>query len=378
MHSSRALPALPALARPALLAALVLAAGCEAPEPPPLPEAANLPLRGTTLPQPLGKVDFTLPDAGGEPYDFRAETDGKIALLFFGYTFCPDICPVHMATLAAALDELEPSARERIEVVFVTVDPERDTPERLRGWLDAFDSTFVGLRGTPEEIEDALAFYRFPAPERSGDEAGYTVGHPALIYGFTPDGLGRVLYGVETTRQEWVHDLEMLAGYPWEAWADERAPGPDAAPGPGEPAAGGTDAGAEGEPLTRIGDVTVLDAYAPEPVGGGDRTALYLTLRNDGPRADTLVGLATAVAGRAGLHAMRREDGMVRMEPLEGVPLPPGAAVRLEPGGLHGMLEGVAPGAMAAGATVEVELRLARGGSGTARVRVVTYESVGG
>lgn len=376
MRPSRARPTLRAVSAAALV---LLAAACEAPEPPPVPEAARLPLRGTKPAQPLGKVDFTMPDARGEPYDFRAETDGKITLLFFGYTFCPDICPVHMATLAAALDELEPADRERIEVVFVTVDPERDTPERLRGWLAAFDSTFVGVRGTPEEIEEALAFYRFPAPERSGDEAGYTVGHPALIYGFTPDDLGRVLYGVETTRREWVHDLEMLAGYPWAAWEEaDGGAGADAATSVrGADLPSGTGGEAGGAPVARIGDVAVLDAYAPEPVDG-TRTALYLTLRNDGSRPDTLVGLSTPAAGRASLHDMLRQGEMVRMVPLDGVVLPPGETVRLRPGGRHGMLEEVRSGALAAGATVEAELRLARGGTGTVPVRVVRYDALGG
>jgi len=152
---------------------------------------------------------FTLTDQNGRAVsgqDFR----GKLMLVYFGYTFCPDICPIHMATLAAALRELDPAVRNDIRVVFVTVDPERDTPERLAGWMAAFDSSFVGVRGSDEEIAEALAFYRYPPPDRSGDEPGYTVGHPALIYAFTPDNLGRAMYGADTRKNTWVNDLNVL------------------------------------------------------------------------------------------------------------------------------------------------------------------------
>jgi len=193
------------------LATLVTLATCQAPHDR-RAEANPLGLRGTVPFQPLEKVPLALPDTRDRVWDFRAETDGEVALLFFGYTFCPDICAIHMATLAAALREVPPEVRRRVATVFVTVDPARDTPERLAGWLAAFDSSFVGLRGTEEEISSALAFYGYSPPETSGEEIGYTVSHPALVYAFTPDGLGRALYGPETPPAVWVHDLPILAG----------------------------------------------------------------------------------------------------------------------------------------------------------------------
>ncbi|HSG47004.1 MAG TPA: SCO family protein, partial [Longimicrobiales bacterium] len=114
------------------LAGALTGASCSAPADAPRDPDA-LALLGTVPVTPLDKVSFTLTDTRGRPFDFRAETDGHITLLFFGYTFCPDICPVHMATLAAALTELDPGVRQDVRVVFVTVDPQRDTPERLGG-----------------------------------------------------------------------------------------------------------------------------------------------------------------------------------------------------------------------------------------------------
>src|SRR5690606_6182779 len=104
-------------------------------------------LRGTVLPEPVPKADFTLPDTDGDPFDFRSRTDGKLTLLFFGYTHCPDVCPVHLANIASALQRLSFEERERVSVVFVSTDPDRDTPQRIREWLDSFDRSFRRPRG---------------------------------------------------------------------------------------------------------------------------------------------------------------------------------------------------------------------------------------
>lgn len=338
-------------------AALVLAlGGCG-----PAPDRSDpnpLGLLGTVPFSPLEKVDFTLPDTRGRPFDFRAETDGRIALLFFGYTFCPDICPIHMASLSAALRELEPEVRDRIVTVFVSVDPERDTPERLQGWLHAFDSSFVGVTGTEEELNRALAFYRYPPTQFSGEAVGYTVSHPALIYAFTPDNLGRALYGSDTPKAVWVHDLNRMAGHDW---SPTGAP-LDAPPGQ---ALAAEEAGLQ-----------VWDAVVPRPPTA-TTTAFYATVHNAGPEADTLVGIATGAAASAMLHDMVAEGGVMRMVHLHGgIALPAGGTVRLQPGGLHGMLVGL-QGLPEPGSTVRIVLRFARAGEVALDARVVTYEDVG-
>jgi protein SCO1/2 len=104
----------------------------------PIPQPAKTGWHGAVLIQPLAKPSFTLTDTAGQPYDFRAQTAGKTTLLFFGYTHCPDICPMHMANIATAMDRTGLSA-EQVAVVFVTTDPARDTPERLRTWLGHFN-----------------------------------------------------------------------------------------------------------------------------------------------------------------------------------------------------------------------------------------------
>jgi protein SCO1/2 len=159
---------------------------------------------GTAQPRP----EFTLTDTAGRPYDFAAETRGRLTLLFFGYTSCPDVCPIHMATLAGALDQ--PGVPEPV-VVFVTTDPERDTPEHLRDWLDNFSPGFVGLRGTPEQIRAAEVAAQVPPSMRgTGEGDDYEVGHAAQIIAYTPDDEAHVVYPFGVRREDWIADLPRL------------------------------------------------------------------------------------------------------------------------------------------------------------------------
>lgn len=199
--------------RPRFPRALALALGFAACSPAPAADRAfDDGWAGEALPAPLKRPDFTLTDVEGRPYDFLAETEGKVALLFFGYTHCPDICPVHMANLAAVLDDLPPRvAREWVEVVFVSTDPERDTPERIRTWLRRFHPTFVGLRGTPDEVhavEDALGLPRSLVEAGEGDD--YFVGHAAQVLAFGADGPALRVYPWGTRQRDWIRDLPRL------------------------------------------------------------------------------------------------------------------------------------------------------------------------
>ncbi len=176
-------------------------------------DAANG-FRGVML-EPGPRPDFTLTDTRGRPFNFRGETDGKVALLFFGYTHCPDVCPVQMAGIAAVLRDLPWEIRDRIEVVFVTTDPARDTPDRLRDWLSGFDPAFVGLRGGIEEVNRIQAGLDLPPSVRLGaapvEGDSYEVGHAAQILAFAPDDRMRLAYPFGTRQADWKHDLPRLA-----------------------------------------------------------------------------------------------------------------------------------------------------------------------
>ncbi len=172
--------------------------------------------RGSVLREPLPKADFTLTTTEGEPFDFRAETDGHVTLLFFGYTYCPDICPVHMANIAAVLHKLPPQTASRIKVVMVSVDPERDTPERFRSWLDNFDRSFIGLTGTADELATIQRAFYLPIAVKQGEGPDYTVGHSASVLAFTTDNLAHVRYPSGIRQADWAHDLPLLVDAEWE------------------------------------------------------------------------------------------------------------------------------------------------------------------
>ena len=137
---------------------------------------------------PIG-ARFILYDQNGRTVTDR-DFHEKFMLVSFGYTFCPDICPTALATMAAALDELGGDA-EKITPVFISVDPERDTPERLRDYVPHFHPRLVGLTGPPGMIARVADGYRVkyvkvPAP--NGDPEDYTLDHTASIYLMAPGG----------------------------------------------------------------------------------------------------------------------------------------------------------------------------------------------
>lgn len=167
--------------------------------------------RGLVLPEPLEKAEFTLTDTEGRAFRFREETDGYVTLLFFGYTHCPDVCPLHMANLAAVLRDLPEAVRSRVKVVFVTTDPERDTPERIREWLDAFDPSFIGLWGPLDQVNEIQAAFGLPPAVKQEVPGGdYLVGHAAYVLAFTTDNRAHLLYPSGTRQADWAHDLPRL------------------------------------------------------------------------------------------------------------------------------------------------------------------------
>jgi len=182
------------------------------------PRAEPQPFHGVLVTPPQGKPEFTFTTTSGTPYRLREETAGKVTLLFFGYTHCPDVCPLHMANIAAVLKTLSFDERQQIRVLFVTTDPERDTPERLRTWLANFDPSFVGLAGPLDQVNHlqrsiGLApAMQEPAPE--GSPAGaYGIAHSAVVLAFTTDDSLRVLYPFGTRQQDWAADLPALIRY---------------------------------------------------------------------------------------------------------------------------------------------------------------------
>lgn len=178
---------------------------------------------GTLLDPPFTKPDVTLTDLDGEPFPFLEETEGKLTVLFFGYTNCPDICPVFLQTMARAREAISTGPGSRPQVLFVGVDVARDTPEQMRTYLSRIDPTFIGLTGSEEAIGETISHLKM-APvtlEEPSSDGTYSVGHPATASVFTRDDLCHRIYptGVSDaagTRMEvWVRDLPRLDQGVW-------------------------------------------------------------------------------------------------------------------------------------------------------------------
>lgn len=167
---------------------------------------------GVVVEPPQAKPSFVLTDTSGEPYDFEERTEGKVALLYFGYINCPDICPVHLAQIAEVFDQI-PAVAHDTEVVFVSVDPARDTPEKMREYLDNFDTRFIGLTGTLEEVEAVQAAADLPAAQIVGDGDDYTINHAGWVIAFAPNGLNYSIYPFGTRQSQWTNDLPLLVEF---------------------------------------------------------------------------------------------------------------------------------------------------------------------
>jgi protein SCO1 len=148
------------------------------------------------LPPPPADGDFTLQSASG-PLDTHS-LRGKVLLVYFGYTYCPDICPTALVNIGQALKQLTPEEAGQVQVIFVSVDPERDTPERLKSYVEFFHPGIVGVTGKPDEIARAAQQYgAIYARQDVGSQAGYVVDHSAWTYVVAADGhqAGRLAHG---------------------------------------------------------------------------------------------------------------------------------------------------------------------------------------
>jgi protein SCO1/2 len=175
-------------------------------------------LWGTPIEPARAVEPFALTDQDGATFRFPQDVgDAAVTLLYMGYTHCPDICPDTMAEIAVALREVPPEVAEDVAVVFVTVDPARDGPERLREWVGQFGEDFVALTGSPGRIERILRGLGYE-PGVVSDLGGgeYSVGHPVEYLAIAPDGMLRLAYPWETTVAQLEEDLTTLVEEGWQ------------------------------------------------------------------------------------------------------------------------------------------------------------------
>ncbi len=163
------------------------------------------------------EIERTLPDVtllttDDEPFILAEELRGDPTLLFFGYTSCPDICPVHLAAIASAMNTAGISYDD-LDVVFVSVDPERDDPERIDEYLSNFSSRMTGLHEQLPIVADALSQLDLPGPVVEGPDPrgeGDLIGHPAQVIGFDANGEAQRVWPFGARRSDWVNDLPRI------------------------------------------------------------------------------------------------------------------------------------------------------------------------
>ncbi|MGH9078327.1 MAG: SCO family protein [Acidimicrobiales bacterium] len=164
------------------------------------------------------KPDLTLTDTAGQPYNLAARTAGRVTLVYFGYTNCPDTCPINMALAAAALGRMPAADRQKVTVAFVTTDPARDTPAVIRAWLDKFDPSFVGLTGSLAQIHQAEQEVGMPPSSSEvaeGPGGGYVVDHAGYTMAYSLDGLAHLQVDVTETPAGYATTIEHLVSGPY-------------------------------------------------------------------------------------------------------------------------------------------------------------------
>ncbi|NJP70367.1 SCO family protein [Streptomyces sp. C1-2] len=166
----------------------------------------------TVLDQPFEKPDLVLTDTHGKKYDLRAETEKRPTLVYFGYTHCPDVCPLTMNNIAVAKKQLPRTEQDKLRVVFVTTDPKRDTPAELGKWLKGIDPDIVGLTGGFAKTQAAARSLGISIEPTTKDKNGKVVStHGTQVIAFSPStDKGYLLYSQDATVDDYTKDLPRI------------------------------------------------------------------------------------------------------------------------------------------------------------------------
>lgn len=312
---------------------------------------------GSVINPPIPAEDFVLTDQHGQPFRLSDQI-GSVVLLFFGYTSCPDVCPTTLAKFKQVHTQLGDQA-DRVRFVLVTVDPERDTAERLRNYLGAFNSSFVGLTGTTAELEAVWQKYGVYREKVGGASAtGYVVDHSTSTYLVDAQGRLRLTHPYGLTADDLSQDVRYLvkeAGRAPAGKTNDRPPRPAKVPAT----------------VTTLGDLRIQEVWV-RPGGEGNVTAAFLTIANASDQPDALLAVQSEIAETIEIHVSQMEDGVMRMRPVSRLEIPAGGQVEVVPsGGHHLMLIGLTR-TIAVGERVPLTLHFERGGEVVVEAEVIS------
>ncbi len=279
--------------------------------------------RGTPVTPVLAIPSQSLTDSAGVPIALRPGA-GEASMVFFGYANCPDICPTTLADWTRVKKALGDDAK-RVHFVFISVDPERDTPAVAQRYVAQFDSSFRGFSGDVATLTAIQKFFGVASAKQPSTSAeGYLVGHPAQTFLLDDQGHVLVSYAFGAGWDVMAADLKQLL---------RRAK----------------------HSASRDG-VVVTDAWARPALQGGTGGA-YMTITNRSDSVMRIVSATSSIAATTELHVSTVRDGMAHMEMMPGLSITPGASVALKPGGAHFMLVGLRK-ALVNGDTMPLTLRL--------------------
>ncbi len=274
----------------------------------------------------------------GKRFDLK-NLQGRVVVVFFGYTFCPDVCPFTLAKMKQVEAELGKSA-EGLDVVFASVDPQRDSVEKLAAYVPSFDRSFYGVRLEPTEIDRASRSFgltvQYGTPKGGVEtDTNYFVDHTGTYFVIDRTGKLRLQFPPTATVDQMVPDLKQLLA----ARAPERQ-------------------------AREEGRLEIREARAQIFPGRG---AVYFEVVNPGATSDRLVRVETSAASAAETHETIDDGGVMRMRPRpEGFEVPAGGTLRLAPGGKHLMLVDPKPIDRASpteGSTIPLTLHFERAGA---------------
>lgn len=256
------------------------------------------PTTATVLPTSTDIPEFALLDQNGEAAT-QSFFQGQWDLVFFGFTNCPDICPITLQTLSAARKQLAAAESFPLpRIVLVSVDPERDRPDNLAAYLNGFGAGNAGLTGSMEELRKLTGGLGIFFEKRTSDDEYYSVDHSAVVLLINPAGRFSALFSSPHTIENFVHDLPLLMQAP----------------------------------------LSASELEISRAIPGNGMRAAYMALTNRAAQEIRITRVSSPQFGSVELHETAVEDGVAKMRSLETLRISRGETVRLAPGGKHLML----------------------------------------
>jgi protein SCO1/2 len=266
--------------------------------------------------------DFTLMGHHGAKVNLH-DFQGKIVLIFFGFTHCPDVCPLTLNHLELLMKKLGDDAKEA-QTLFISIDPERDNPKRLKEYLAYFHPTFLGLTGTNIEIFKVAKKYGAAYFRQEGKSAaGYLFKHNSSVFLIDKESRLRGSYKTNDQLDQLITDVQRLISSKFSSSKPDKEK---------------VHSIIKEERSGIKSGIRIEKAWIRAVPPNSKNSAAYMVLHNQSSKEDRLIGIKTSIAEIAEMHTVVREGELISMEQVENISLPANSSVKIAPGGFHIML----------------------------------------